>query len=218
MWWSKALERKFVAMEINPFAKKLCSYGDGATHLQWNFVPMEINQQPILQRSFVPMEIQQQPICKRSTLTIVGDTAAVPELAEEDGALVVDGLDNGLPSLRLLLGPDSGRVGEALVSDGNTCGFRDDQTSRCCTLWVVQSCMWLRNRVVWAASRQRRHHHSEKQKDPQSREPLHCLSLSLSLSLPSSFLLSCPRTTSIIKGCGISLSLLHQRIGENPCT
>jgi hypothetical protein len=38
------------------------------------------------------------------------------------------------------------------------------------------------------------------------------------LSLPSSFLLSCPRTTSIIKGCGISLSLLHQRIGENPCT
>jgi hypothetical protein len=114
--------------------KELCSYGDGATHLQRNFVAMEINQQPILQRSFVPMEIQQKPICKRSTVTIVGDTAAVPELAEEDGALVVDGLDNGLPSLRLLLGPDSGRVGEALVSDGNTCGFRDDQTSRCCTL------------------------------------------------------------------------------------
>ncbi len=95
---------------------------------------MEIKQQPILQRSFVPMEIQQQPICKRSTVTVVGDTAAVPELAEEDGALVVDGLDNGLPSLRLLLGPDSGRVGEAPVSVGNTCGFRDDQTSRCCTL------------------------------------------------------------------------------------
>jgi hypothetical protein len=141
--------------------KELCSYGDHRTHLQRNFVAMEMEQpiykktlslwrwskpfaiklctygdQPTthLQRSFVPMEIQQQPICKRSTVTIVGDTAGVPELAEEDGALVVDGLDNGLPSLRLLLGPDSGRVGEGPVSDGNTCGFRDDQTSRCCTL------------------------------------------------------------------------------------
>jgi hypothetical protein len=104
----------------NPFAKKLCSYGDQpTTHFAKKLCAYGDPATTHLQKKYC---------------TIVGDTAAVPQLAEEDAALVVDGLDNGLPSLRLLLGPDSGRVGQALVSDGNTCGFRDDQTSRCCTL------------------------------------------------------------------------------------
>ena len=51
--------------------------------------------------------------CKFGTVQVrtgVGDPTDMPELAEEDGALVLHRLHDGLPRLNLLLGEDAGRV------------------------------------------------------------------------------------------------------------
>jgi hypothetical protein len=88
-----------------------------------------------------------------------GDAADVPELAEEDGALGVDGVDDGAPGVHLLGRPDAGGVGVALRRVGDARGLGDHEPALGGALGVVDGGVRLRHVAVGALPRQRRHHH-----------------------------------------------------------
>ncbi|KAK8455058.1 hypothetical protein SEVIR_4G076501v4 [Setaria viridis] len=90
-------------------------------------------------------------------LTICGDPADVPHLAEEERTLAVDGFDDRLPRLDLLLLPDAMCLRVPLRGGGHTRGLRDEQASPGGALRVVHS--GVRLQAVGPAPRQRREHH-----------------------------------------------------------
>jgi hypothetical protein len=87
--------------------------------------------------------------------------ATVPKLAEENAALGVHGLHNGLPSTDLLLRPNAGHVWVPDPSVGRASGFRNEETTLGCALGVVQrGSLALRHMVVRsAAPGERSQHH-----------------------------------------------------------
>jgi hypothetical protein len=88
------------------------------------------------------------------------DPADVPNLEEEERALAVDGVDDGLPRLDLLLRPDAGGLRVPLRRGGDVRGLRDEQATLGGALRVVQGRVRLRHVAVGAAPRQGRQHHS----------------------------------------------------------
>ena len=66
-----------------------------------------------------------------------GDAADVPELAEEDGALGVDGVDDGPPGGDVVGRPDTRRVRVALRRVGDACGLGDEEAAAGGALGVV---------------------------------------------------------------------------------
>ena len=59
------------------------------------------------------------------------DAAAMPDLAEEDSALVVHCFHNRLPGFYLLIRPDSGGVRVPVAIFRDTSGFGDEEPARC---------------------------------------------------------------------------------------
>src|SRR6185312_17505630 len=92
-------------------------------------------------------------------LTVGGDSADVPDLAEEDAALAVDGVDDGLPGLDLLRRPDAGGLRVPLRGGGDPRGLGDEETAPGGALRVVDGGVRLRHVAVGAAARERREHH-----------------------------------------------------------
>jgi hypothetical protein len=94
-------------------------------------------------------------------ITSVRVAARVPKLAEENAALGVHGLHDGLPSTDLLLRPNAGHVWVPDPSVGRASGFRNEETTLSCALGVVQSgSIALRHMVVRsAAPGERSQHH-----------------------------------------------------------
>ncbi|WVZ81988.1 hypothetical protein U9M48_029306, partial [Paspalum notatum var. saurae] len=91
--------------------------------------------------------------------TVGGDPADMPHLAEEKGTLAVDGVDDGLPRLDLLLRPDAGRLRVPLRGGRHPRGLRDEQAAPGGALGVVDGGVRLRHVAVGSAARQRREHH-----------------------------------------------------------
>ncbi|WVZ81973.1 hypothetical protein U9M48_029296 [Paspalum notatum var. saurae] len=83
----------------------------------------------------------------------------MPNLAEEEGALAMDGVDDGLPCLDLLLRPDAGRLRVALRGGGHPRGLGDEQAAPGGALRVVYGGVRLGHVAVGAAARERREHH-----------------------------------------------------------
>ena len=83
-------------------------------------------------------------------------TAAVPDLADEDAALVVHSLHDRLPCLHFLVCMDAGsvRISVAVVRNGRC--LADEQPASRGALRVVEDGVWLRDVVVRAAPCQRR--------------------------------------------------------------
>ncbi|BAS96788.1 Os06g0216350, partial [Oryza sativa Japonica Group] len=92
--------------------------------------------------------------------TCGGDPADVPYLQEEEGALAVDGVDDGLPRLDLLLRVDAGGLRVALRGGGDVGGLRDEEAAPGRPLRVVHRRVRLRHVAVGAAPRERREHHT----------------------------------------------------------
>jgi hypothetical protein len=88
-----------------------------------------------------------------------GDAANVPELAEEDGALGVDGVYDGPPRRHLVGRPHPRRVGVALRRVGDARGLGDEEAAPGGALRVVDGAVRLRDVAVGALPRQRRQHH-----------------------------------------------------------
>ncbi|CAL4896175.1 unnamed protein product [Urochloa decumbens] len=88
-----------------------------------------------------------------------GDAADVPELAEEDGALGVDGVHDGPPRRDLLGRPDPRRVGVALRCVGDARGLGDHEPALGGALRVVHGGVRLRHVAVRALPSQRRKNH-----------------------------------------------------------
>ena len=84
----------------------------------------------------------------------------MPNLAEEERALAVDGVDDGLPRLDLLLRPDAGGLRVPLRGGRHPRGLRDEQATLGGALRVVHGGVRLRHVTVGAAPRQRREHHT----------------------------------------------------------
>ncbi|WVZ96754.1 hypothetical protein U9M48_042355 [Paspalum notatum var. saurae] len=89
-----------------------------------------------------------------------GDAAHVPELAEEDAALGVDGVGDGAPRRRLLGRPHARGVGVALRRGRHARGLRDEEAAAGGALRVVDGGVRLRHVAVGALPRQRRQHHA----------------------------------------------------------
>ena len=83
----------------------------------------------------------------------------MPDLAEEDAALAVDGVDDGLPRLDLLRRPDAGGLRVPLRGGGHARGLRDEEAAPGGALRVVHGGVRLRHVAVGAAPRERREHH-----------------------------------------------------------
>lgn len=98
--------------------------------------------------------------------TVCGDPADMPHLAEEEGALAVDGVDDGLPRLDLLLRPDAGGLRVPLRSGRHTCSLRDEEATPGGALGVVHRGVRLRHVTVGAAPGQRREHHPVGELEP----------------------------------------------------
>ncbi|WVZ81972.1 LOW QUALITY PROTEIN: hypothetical protein U9M48_029295 [Paspalum notatum var. saurae] len=92
--------------------------------------------------------------------TVRGDPADMPNLTEEEGALAMDGVDDGLPCLDLLLRPDAGRLRVALRGGGHPRGLGDEQAAPGGALRVVDGSVRLGHVAVGAAPRERRQHHA----------------------------------------------------------
>ena len=86
-------------------------------------------------------------------------TARMPDLAEEDGALGVDGVHDGPPRADLLGCPHPRGVGVALRRVGDARGLRDEVAAAGGALRVVDGGVRLRHVAVGAAPRQRREDH-----------------------------------------------------------
>ena len=83
----------------------------------------------------------------------------MPNLAEEDATLPVDGVDDGLPRLDLLLRPDARCLRVPLRGGRHPRGLRDEQATLGGALRVVHGGVRLRHVAVGAAPRQRREDH-----------------------------------------------------------
>jgi hypothetical protein len=80
-------------------------------------------------------------------------------LTEEDGTLTVDGVDDGLPRIDLLLRPDARSLRVPLRGGRHPRGLRDEQAALGGALRVVHGGVRLRHVAVGAAPPQRRKHH-----------------------------------------------------------
>ena len=90
-----------------------------------------------------------------------GNPADVTNLAEEEGALAVDGVDDGLPRLDLLLRPDARSLRIPPLRGGrHPRGLRDEQAALGGALRVVHGGVRLRHVAIGAAPRQRREHNT----------------------------------------------------------
>ncbi|WVZ71320.1 hypothetical protein U9M48_019915 [Paspalum notatum var. saurae] len=90
-----------------------------------------------------------------------GDAADVPELAEEDGALLgVHGVHDGAPRRHLLGRPHARGVRVALRGVGHPRGLGDEEPAGGGALRVVDGGVRLRHVAVGALPRQRRQHHA----------------------------------------------------------
>ena len=83
----------------------------------------------------------------------------MPDLAEEDAALAVDGVDDGLPGLDLLRRPDAGGLRVPLRGGGHARGLGDEEAAPGGALRVVDGGVRLRHVAVGAEPRHRREHH-----------------------------------------------------------
>jgi len=83
----------------------------------------------------------------------------VPDLAEEDAALAVDGVDDGLPRLDLLRRPNAGGLRVPLRGGGHARGLGDEEAAPGGALRVVHGGVRLRHVAVGAAAPERREHH-----------------------------------------------------------
>jgi hypothetical protein len=92
--------------------------------------------------------------------TCARDPADVPNLKEEERPLAVDGVDDRLPRLDLLLRPDAGGLRVPQRGGGDDRGLRDEQAATCGALRVVNRGVRLRHVAVGAAPRQGREHHA----------------------------------------------------------
>uniref|UniRef100_A0A8R7TC54 Uncharacterized protein n=1 Tax=Triticum urartu TaxID=4572 RepID=A0A8R7TC54_TRIUA len=90
---------------------------------------------------------------------VLRHAADVPELAEEEGALGVHGVDDGPPRVRLLGRPDAGGVGVPLRRVGDPRGLRDEHPAGRGALPVVDGGVRLRHVAVGALPRERGQHH-----------------------------------------------------------
>jgi len=79
----------------------------------------------------------------------------VPNLAEEDAAFGVNGVDDGFPCLDLVFGPYAGRVGEALSGVGNAGGFGNEEAAVGGSLGIVEDGVGLWKVVVGPLSGER---------------------------------------------------------------
>jgi hypothetical protein len=86
----------------------------------------------------------------------VRSTAHVPDLAEENGPLVLDGLGDGFPSLHLLIGEYArgARVAETAFADHSS--LADHQPTARGALRIVLDSQSLRDRVEGATAGERR--------------------------------------------------------------
>lgn len=73
----------------------------------------------------------------------MGVAAAVGDLAEDNGALVVHALHNGFPRFDLLLRPDARLVWESVAVCHDARAFCDEKPAWCGALCVVDSVMRL---------------------------------------------------------------------------
>ncbi len=94
------------------------------------------------------------------TFTIVRIAASMGQLTNENSSLVMDSLHNGLPSIRLLLFPNPRLIWKSNTSGIWRCAFTDDETTRSCTLSIVDSSMWLWHIIVRSCSSKWCHHNS----------------------------------------------------------
>lgn len=78
----------------------------------------------------------------------MGSAPSVPDLADEDAALVVHCFDDGFPPLHMLVGVDAGCVREATRSLGDYRGLRDEKSAFRRALPVVDRVVRLRHMVV----------------------------------------------------------------------
>ena len=90
----------------------------------------------------------------------------MPNLAEEQGALAVDSVNDGFPGFHLLLRPDAGGLGVPLGGDGDVRGLGDEEATLGRPLRVVQHGVRLRHAAVGAAPRERREHHPVREVEP----------------------------------------------------
>jgi len=86
----------------------------------------------------------------------------VPNLAEEDTAFGVDGIDDGFPCFDLLFRPYPGRFRVALSGVGNSGGFGDEKAAVGGSLRVIEDGVGLRNVLVGPLSGERSQDNSEK--------------------------------------------------------
>jgi hypothetical protein len=85
-----------------------------------------------------------------------GHSPDVPDLAEEERPLRVDGVHDGLPGLDVLRRPDPRRVGVPLRRVGDARGLGDEQAAGGGALGVVERGVRLRDVAVGALPRERR--------------------------------------------------------------
>lgn len=78
----------------------------------------------------------------------MGSAPSVPDLADEDAALVVHSFDDGFPRLHLLVGVDAGCVRVAMRSLGDSRGLRDEKPAFRRALPVVDRGVRPRHMVV----------------------------------------------------------------------
>ena len=83
----------------------------------------------------------------------------MPNLAEEDPAFPVDGVDDGLPCLDLLLRPYAGDLQEPQRGGGHPRGLGDEEAALGGALRVVHRSVRLRHVAVGAAAREGREDH-----------------------------------------------------------
>jgi hypothetical protein len=82
----------------------------------------------------------------------MGYMTNMPDLTKEIPALVMDCLHHRLPSFNLLPGPDARSTGIAIASLRDCCGFRNQETTMCRPLCIVDCSMVLCQSVVSATS------------------------------------------------------------------
>ncbi len=116
---------------------------------------------PMFYRSRLGEGIQKlSGVANNQTFTIVRIAASMGQLTNENSSLVMDSLHNGLPSIRLLLCPNPRLIWNSNTSVIWRCALTDDETTRSCTLSIVDSSMWLWHIIVRSCSCKWRHHNS----------------------------------------------------------
>lgn len=80
----------------------------------------------------------------------------MPELAEEEGALGVHRVNDGLPGLHLLLAPEPRHLRVPCCRLRHRAGLGDEKDAWRCPLLVIQGIMRLRQVLVGPTARHRR--------------------------------------------------------------